>query len=68
MEHFEIEEQMDADERGRLERALAVLRAAAFAIAKGYDLCPVCLVYALADSAAEAEEKGLLRHAEETEH
>jgi hypothetical protein len=37
-------------------------------IAEAHDLCPVCLVYALADSAAEAEEKGLLRHAGETEH
>lgn len=68
MDHFEIEDQMEAEERGRLERALAVLQAAALSIAKGYDLCPICLVYALADSAADAEEKGLIHHEGETEH
>ena len=68
MDHFEIEEQMDDEERDRLATALGALKAGAMLIAEKFGLCPICLIYALADSAADAEEAGLVQHAGGTQH
>lgn len=52
----------------RVDIALARLQRIAMVIAERYDVCPLCLIYALADMAARAEADGVARHEGETKH
>lgn len=44
------------------DEAVVAMTALAGQVAIFYGVCPTCLVYALADSIAEAEDKGLVGH------
>jgi len=70
MDHFEIDADMTEEERHRMGRALDILKGATLVVAKAFDMCPICLTYALADLTSDAEEAGLVRHGNEggTEH